>query len=482
MRSLLALVITLLASYIFAITSLEDKLISYLAASLIRAEGDYKVYYVEGGKRHWVDSPELFKVHALPWKEVQTVPKSKLGGYAEGEKVTASSTVILTGEEEKLPDLVVFPARELHLKESKGRLLLMFSTTFWNLGRGALELLPGKTSIIDGEERTDVFNRIYRENGEYRDKLVGNFQWHDAKGHNHYHYSDFADYILARLNENGSEELPTMKEKVSYCVLDEMKINLGLPGAPKKPEFPKCSKDRQGLSVGWADDYEYDIAGQNFDITDLPAGQYSLIFVANPRNRFVELRTDNNKSFAILNLDPANKKMEIVARTAAFEAASTFPNGMLIQSEEDKKVYYIHNNKKRWLRGGAPQATGQASDIYILPQSIIDLIPYNNLVSYSGKVYALNDAGYIRHIRNSEIFSSYNLSWDDVADISFKEFADYKNSRLVRVDGEGSFYYISGDTLQQISYIDAFYKNDFNFSKDEVQTINKADFASYKLK
>lgn len=475
----LALVLTLFASYIFSISPLQEKFVDYLAASLIRAEGDVNVYYVKDGKRHWIDSPELFKAHALPWKEVQVLPRGDITKYEEGERVDEQSTVILPGEEELLPDLVVFPPRELHLKENKSRLLLLFSTTAWNKGKGPLELLPGKASIIDGEELIDVFNRVYRKNGEYRDKLVGNFKWHDARGHNHYHLNDFADYTLDLID--GASGIPTMKEKTSFCVLDEIKVNLSLRGAPKIAQFPKCPKSRQGLSVGWGDDYEYDLAGQNFDITDFAPGIYRLTFEVNPRNRFVESRADNNKSFAIVRLDPQNKKFEVIVTTAAFEGASAFANGSLLRSEKDGRVYMIHNNKKRLLRGEeAVNLYRSLIGILDAPESILEVLPYGNLVrANDGKVYALNDFGYKRHIQNAEIFESYNLSWADVADISAKELEFYKDSRVVRVDGEGTFYHINGNILEQISYIDAFYTN--GFSKEEVQIINRTDFQTYKI-
>lgn len=475
----LALVLTLFASYVFSITPLHDKFVSYLYATLIRAEDDYKVYYLKDGERHWIDSPELFKVHALPWKEVQVVPRANIAKFGEGEKITEQSTIILPGEEELLPDLVLFPPRELHMKESKGRLLLLFSTTAWNKGRGPLELLPGKASIIDGEELIDVSNRVYRKNGEYRDKLVGNFKWHDARGHNHYHLSDFADYTFESID--GASGSPTMKEKTSFCVLDEVKINLSLPGAPKIAQFPKCPKNRQGISVGWGDDYEFDIAGQNFDVTDFAPGIYRLMFEVNPRNRFVESRADNNKSFAIVRLDPPNKKFEVVIAATAFEGASSFPNGTLLRSQADGRIYVITNNKKRLLHGdGVVNLYNPPLSILDVPESILEVLPYNNLVrSNDGKVYALNDAGYKRHIRNAEIFVSYNLSWQDVADISAEELATYKDSRIVRIDGGERFYYLNGDILQPISYIDAFYAN--NFSKDEVHIVNRTDFETYKI-
>jgi hypothetical protein len=51
------------------------------------------------------------------------------------------------------------------------------------------------------------------------------------------------------------------------------------------------------LPAGWGDTYGQFLAGQAFDITDLPNGTYYVKVVANPDGRLIERRSDNNVSF-----------------------------------------------------------------------------------------------------------------------------------------------------------------------------------------
>jgi hypothetical protein len=48
--------------------------------------------------------------------------------------------------------------------------------------------------------------------------------------------------------------------------------------------------------VGWGDTYFQYVAGQSFDITDLPNGRYYVQFEANPTGSMIETTQDNNSS------------------------------------------------------------------------------------------------------------------------------------------------------------------------------------------
>lgn len=52
----------------------------------------------------------------------------------------------------------------------------------------------------------------------------------------------------------------------------------------------------QGISVGWADEYETDLDGQFIDITKLPSGNYVLEMEVNAEWLYKEADYTNNRS------------------------------------------------------------------------------------------------------------------------------------------------------------------------------------------
>jgi hypothetical protein len=223
------------------------------------------------------------------------------------EKI-ALFTDLVKHEIEVLPDMIPLPPRDIQvIASSTGRTLLVFSSAYWNAGKGPLELMPGprdKNHI--GDVQTPIYQRIYREDGTYRSRYAGSFLWHDY--HQHYHFDDYMDYVLE--SANGQTNIRPIQEKTSFCLRDT-ELTQRLPNTPAKPKFTSCKTDIQGVSVGWGDVYKYTLADQDMDITDLPAGLYHLKFQINFGNHFDELRRDNNISSILLYLDPANKTVEI---------------------------------------------------------------------------------------------------------------------------------------------------------------------------
>src|SRR5688572_27856498 len=98
---------------------------------------------------------------------------------------------------ELLPNLEALPAEDLCLQTTlSGSTWLRFSTTSWNSGTGALELVAGK--IDRKAKKQKVHQRIDSSDGSSRDVLAGFFVWHQT--HNHFHFEDYAHYILQPVN------------------------------------------------------------------------------------------------------------------------------------------------------------------------------------------------------------------------------------------------------------------------------------------
>jgi hypothetical protein len=170
-----------------------------------------------------------------------------------------------------------------------GRALLRLTTAMANFGRGAMEL-RGSTNNPDGTQ--NVLQRVYLDDGGSRDRLAGTFVYHPA--HGHIHFEDFAAYHLRAVTAGGGVgDVIASGDKVSFCLLDIDHADPSLPGSPASDRYVSCGQV-QGISVGWADVYTYDLADQWIDVTGVPSGRYWLEVVADPGDHLAESDETNN--------------------------------------------------------------------------------------------------------------------------------------------------------------------------------------------
>jgi len=119
------------------------------------------------------------------------------------------------------------------------------------------------------------------------------------------------------------------------------------------------------------------------------------------------------------------------------------------------------------------------NEVLILTQSMIDALPFNNLIQFNGTkdIYALNDFGYKRRILNHEILNSYEFTASDIATINEVEYNSYSDSNLIRLAGDGNIYTITGGNKKFIGGIDI--AQNLGYNLDSLHTVNKTDFNSY---
>ncbi|MBP9701896.1 MAG: endolytic transglycosylase MltG [Candidatus Pacebacteria bacterium] len=226
---------------------------------------------------------------------------------------TAMETVakLIDKEMVLMPDIVAMPPLDVTLKKEGSISNLLFTTSYWNKGRGPLELVADpKTKGLKTDITRNVFQRIYSLDGDYTERLSGRFLWHQP--HLHYHFEDFAVYTFEPVEVEG----PAMKEKLqfksTFCVRDSEPIDLSHPGANRDASYKVCGKERQGISPGWADSYYYTYVDQKFNVSNLPAGKYSLKILINPKDRFDEVTKDNNVGEVIVYLDVKNNVVKVL--------------------------------------------------------------------------------------------------------------------------------------------------------------------------
>jgi hypothetical protein len=77
--------------------------------------------------------------------------------------------------------------------------------------------------------------------------------------------------------------------KQGFCMMDIAQLNASSPEG-------SYNCDNQGITSGWADVYDNTLDCQFLDITDVPAGDYTLRLTVNPDGLFDESDTSNNSA------------------------------------------------------------------------------------------------------------------------------------------------------------------------------------------
>jgi hypothetical protein len=65
----------------------------------------------------------------------------------------------------------------------------------------------------------------------------------------------------------------------------------------------------QGISTGWIDIYEFDLAGQVVDISTVPDGVYALRSIADPEDQLRELDDANNAAMVFIHISGAQVRI-----------------------------------------------------------------------------------------------------------------------------------------------------------------------------
>jgi len=205
------------------------------------------------------------------------------------------------------PDLVTQSPTGLKITTDKstGQKLLKFSNTIANLGNGRFELRPVNDP---GNGTTVAYQRLWTHDGVgdwslYSEIPVGTFEFHSA--HNHWHFGGFARYELRNVAPGGGigRRVVASSDKVSFCMVDTLAVNLALEHAPGARVYQSCSQNAiQGISIGWSDIYGASLPGQSIDITHVQSGTYWLVATADPNNVIVETNDANNAGAVLVTI------------------------------------------------------------------------------------------------------------------------------------------------------------------------------------
>jgi Lysyl oxidase len=222
--------------------------------------------------------------------------------------------------QELRPNLVALPASEFAMSTNiaTGVTRLRFAATSWNNGKGPMEIEAGATGIAG----QDVYQKVYNSDGTFTYHLAGTYVYHPD--HQHFHFENYALYTLKQVGAPGGSE--KQSAKTSFCILDTTKVNTTLPGAPSNAVYTLCDITTQGMSVGWGDRYGPTLAGQSFDITTSPDGDYDLTINVDPQDRLLETSESDNLSCVRLHISVTNRTVQSLGACSSVTISSISPN------------------------------------------------------------------------------------------------------------------------------------------------------------
>lgn len=196
------------------------------------------------------------------------------------------------------PDWTAVPPTNAFIENtSDGRKNLRFGTAIVNGGPGHIQI----RGVVEGsltrgyQQILDPSNRVVQEQD------VGTFEYHPT--HGHFHITDVSRYELRQGTFSGP--IVRTAAKVSFCVEDSLKYY----PSDETARYPDCSSMLMGITRSWADHYTANLPDQDFDITGLPAGEYTIVIYIDPTQKFLDASRGNNVAWQRLYVDPAASRV-----------------------------------------------------------------------------------------------------------------------------------------------------------------------------
>lgn len=212
-----------------------------------------------------------------------------------------------------LPDLVADPPANRHLQaytpiNGESRLLLRFDGFIHNQGDGALEM---RASQPVAGEMTQTAQRIYDAGSGFTDDSSRNPQilFETADGHDHWHLKNAARYSLWNSSQS-AEVAPAMK--TGFCLGDVERVDDNGPAQSAystsqiqfcKQHQPAVASLFEGISAGWRDVYNWQLAFQWVDVSAVQPGVYRLAGEVDPDDVMIE--SDETNGGAVFSDAPS---------------------------------------------------------------------------------------------------------------------------------------------------------------------------------
>jgi hypothetical protein len=204
---------------------------------------------------------------------------------------------------ELLPDLDQQPPTDLDVRAAHGRYGLWFTAATDNVGIGPL-IVSGKRAGITMR----ALQRVRLSDGGTRAYTrAGFWRYNHSPDHSHWHLLHYQRYEL----RTPDGEVVVRDRKSGFCLGDRYGIAPGrVVNRVTIPVYtaycglhePNAQDVDGGTSVGFSDRYHSFLDGQNVDITNVPAGDYTLVHKTNTQLLIRELRYTNNAASVAIRL------------------------------------------------------------------------------------------------------------------------------------------------------------------------------------
>ena len=210
-----------------------------------------------------------------------------------------------------LPDLDQEPPTGLTITRAgtpaRATWRLGFRSAVSNVGEGPLILEGRRPSRV---ERTMRADQVMVREGAPRQLIrrAGRLRYVRSPDHEHWHLLGFERYELRR--PGGGRALVTDR-KSGFCLGDRYAVTASdLPARPGAPIYtsrcglrhPGLLGIREGISVGYGDDYKANLEGQWLPLDGLAPGRYLLVHRVNADRRLRERSYTNNTASLLLHL------------------------------------------------------------------------------------------------------------------------------------------------------------------------------------
>jgi serine protease len=207
----------------------------------------------------------------------------------------------------RLPDLDQETPSQLAVTSDGASYRLGFASAVRNIGAGPLIIDGKRATAVDPTMSVDqAIERV--DGGESVVPHVGRLEYAVSSSHQHWHLLHFDRYELSRV---GSARTVLRDRKTGFCLGDRYEVTTrDVPSAvPDKVYRTNCGlrnttllEVREGISVGYGDDYKPFLEGQSLLLNGLGPGRYVLVHRANADRLLRELSYANNASSLLLQL------------------------------------------------------------------------------------------------------------------------------------------------------------------------------------
>ena len=226
---------------------------------------------------------------------------------AAGSAFALGVTANRDGADDLLPNLVQAVPDELSGRTGgtvvAPRFFLGFESAAANLGDGPLIVLGRRGSVE--EPQMTLRQQIQRSDGSARTvPLRAKLTYVRSADHSHWHVRGFMRYELR--TPDGARVV--RDRKTGFCLGDRYRVERALPGRSQTARYsercgkgaPRLKRIREGISIGWGDNYSAHLEGQELEVTSLAAGRYVLVHRVNASRDLRETDFgDNAASMAI---------------------------------------------------------------------------------------------------------------------------------------------------------------------------------------